>query len=89
VGPDGSAVLAQPAIERFAVYGRRLYRARVPLGQVGRWDILVSAGVDDARLAGTTVLDVWPDTGTPPLGSPAPSGPDHHPRRALAHGHGQ
>ncbi len=43
VGPDGSRVRSQPAAERFATYGRRLYRARVPLTEVGGWDIEVRA----------------------------------------------
>ncbi len=72
--PDGSVVLAQPAVERFATYGRRLYRARVPLHEVGRWEIEVSTEVDDRPYRGGASLDVSPDRGTPPLGSLVPGG---------------
>ena len=73
-GPDGSAVVAQPAVERFATYGRRLYRARVPLDQVGAWAVEVGAMVDGQRHTGTGLLEVWPDMGTPALGTLAPGG---------------
>lgn len=74
LGPDGSLVAAQPAIERFATYGRRLYRARVPLDEVGRWGVEVGADVGGLRHQGTTSLEVWPDMGTPALGSLVPGG---------------
>lgn len=73
-GPDGSALVAQPAVERFATYGRRLYRARVSLGQVGTWAVEVRAEIDGSPHVGSTVLEVWPDMGTPPLGAVAPGG---------------
>jgi len=72
--PDGTAVRAQPAVEQFATYGRRLYRARVPLDTLGRWDIEVSAELDGVRRDGTAVLEVSPDMGTPSLGSLVPGG---------------
>jgi hypothetical protein len=72
--PDGSGIRAQPAIEKFATYGRRLFRARVPLDELGRWDIIVSAELDGIGHTGVASLDVSPDMGTPPLGAPAPSG---------------
>jgi len=73
-GPDGSLQRAQPAIERFATYGRRLYRARVPLGALGRWEMEVSAEIDGDVQSGGAVLDVWPDGGTPALGMLVPGG---------------
>ncbi len=73
-GPDGSRVHATPAIERFATYGRRLYRARVPLGVTGRWAVDVQADVAAVGHEGRASLDVSPDMGTPPLGSQAPGG---------------
>lgn len=72
--PHGSGISAQPAIEKFATYGRRLFRARVPLDEIGRWDITVSAELDGVRHTGDASLDVSPDMGTPPLGALAPSG---------------
>lgn len=74
VGPSGQLVRAEPAIERFASYGRHLYRARVPLDEVGRWQVAVvtTDGVSDGQ--GSTVLDVWPDDGTPALGAEVPGG---------------
>ncbi len=72
--PDGGRVRAQPAIERFATYGRRLYRARVPLDELGRWDIQVSAETDGVASAGEASLEVSPDQGTPALGSLVPGG---------------
>ncbi len=72
--PDGSRRRFGPAVEQFATYGRRIYRARVPLGQIGRWEIDVSADIDGAAHAGAAGLDVSPDMGTPPLGSLVPGG---------------
>jgi hypothetical protein len=74
VGPDGSRVRSQPAAERFATYGRRLYRARVPLTEVGGWDIDVRATIDGVVHAGEAGLEVSPDQGTPALGSVVPGG---------------
>jgi hypothetical protein len=74
VGPDGSRVRTRPAVERFASYGRRLYRARVPLGSTGRWDIEVSGQIDGVVHVGQAHLDVDPDNGTPALGSRVPGG---------------
>jgi len=73
-GPDGSSVTARPAVEQFATYGRRLYRARVPLEALGRWRVSVSAEVDGASYAGESVIDVSDDMGTPALGSLVPGG---------------
>ena len=73
-GPHGSTLRSEPAIERFATYGRRLYRARVPLDTVGAWTVEVSAEVDGVPHSGSAILDVFDDLGTPPLGSLAPSG---------------
>jgi hypothetical protein len=72
--PDGSVLRSEPAVERFATYGRRLYRSRVPLDEVGRWTVDVAAEIEGEIRTGTAVLDVWPDLGTPPLGSRAPGG---------------
>ena len=56
-GPAGSSLRAEPAIERFATYGRRLYRARVPLGELGRWQIAVSAEIDGVTHSGSASLE--------------------------------
>ena len=73
-GPDGARVVAQPVIERFATYGRRLFRARVPLSAVGRWQVEVLAESHATVRRGAAVLDVLPDRGTPALGSFVPGG---------------
>ncbi len=73
-GPDGRAFTTTPAVERFATYGRRLYRARVPLGSVGEWRIEVGASIAGSPLSGSGRLDVQPDMGTPALGSQVPGG---------------
>jgi hypothetical protein len=73
-GPDGGVVTSTPVVERFATYGRRLYRARVPLEQVGRWSVEVTARIDDQSYRGLGRLDVSPDEGTPALGSQVPGG---------------
>lgn len=73
-GPDGGSFTTTPAIERFATYGRRLYRARVPLDRVGEWMVEVGATVHGARSVGRGKLDVGPDMGTPALGSLVPGG---------------
>lgn len=73
-GPDGRGFTSTPAIERFATYGRRLYRARVPLDRVGAWTIEAAADVDGAAAYGTGQLDVAPDDGTPALGTRVPGG---------------
>jgi hypothetical protein len=74
VGPSGQVVTAEPVVERFATYGRRIYRARVPLDEVGRWELRVGAAGEVEPGAGRTVLDVAPDQGTPALGSLVPGG---------------
>ncbi len=68
-GPSGQRLAVEPAIEQFATYGRRLYRARVPLGEVGRWEVRASADVAGRSFTGSTILDVSADVGTPALGS--------------------
>jgi len=73
ISPAGGVVRAVPAVERFATYARRLYRARVPLDRVGRWQVRVTT-TDAGEREGETVLDVWPDEGTPALGEPVPGG---------------
>ena len=73
-GPDGRSFTVTPAIEKFATYGRRLYRARVPLEQLGRWQVEASAAIDGATYAGEGRLDVFDDMGTPALGSLVPGG---------------
>ena len=74
VGPAGQLVRNEPAIERFASYGRRLYRARVPLDEVGRWRLLVRTADEGAALRGEALVEVFPDMGTPSLGSLVPGG---------------
>jgi hypothetical protein len=74
IGPSGQRVAAEPAIERFATYGRWLYRARVALDEVGRWQVDASASVGDTAYTGRTVLEVSADEGTPALGSTVPGG---------------
>jgi hypothetical protein len=77
-GPSGQRVSADTAIEQFATYGRHLYRTRVTLDEVGRWDVRVSGAADGSAdgsaVEGSTVLDVAPDGGTPALGSLVPGG---------------
>ena len=73
-GPDGTRVRSEPAVEQFATYGRRIYRSRIPLNEVGRWQIEVSARIDDVLHTGSAVLDVSADQGTPPLGAQVPGG---------------
>jgi hypothetical protein len=72
--PVGATVRVRPAVERFATYGRRLYRARLPLDALGRWEIEVSATRDGVKQVGIASLDVSDDMGTPPLGSRVPGG---------------
>lgn len=72
--PDGRVVTSRPAVEKYATYGRRLYRARVPLGQLGPWSVEVQATIDGRPYRGLGRLDVWADEGTPALGSPVPGG---------------
>lgn len=73
-GPEGRDVRALPAVEKFATYGRRLYRARVPLDQLGVWGVEVRATVDGRSHVGWGMLEVAPDEGTPALGSLVPGG---------------
>ena len=72
--PDGRVVTSEPAVEKYATYGRRLYRARLPLGQLGRWGVEVQATIDGRPYVGTGVLDVSADGDTPALGSLVPGG---------------
>lgn len=72
--PSGAAIVAVPAVERFATYARHLYRARVPLAELGRWQVRVTADDAGRPRSGSTVLDVSPDDGTPALGSAVPGG---------------
>jgi hypothetical protein len=82
--PDGAELAVVPAIERFATYGRRLYRARVPLAETGSWDMAVTADLDRSRYSGTTSLEVWDDRGTPRLGERVPGGETPTMRDALS-----
>jgi hypothetical protein len=74
VGPSGQALSVEPAIERFATYGRQVYRARVPLDEVGRWEVRAELDVDGSPRSGTGSLEVLADDGTPALGSLVPGG---------------
>jgi hypothetical protein len=73
-GPSGQRVAVEPAIERFATYGRRLYRSRVALDEVGTWEVSASVDEGGSVYTGTTVLEVSADEGTPALGSNVPGG---------------
>jgi len=73
-GPSGQRLAVEPAIEQFATYGRRLYRARVPLDEVGRWDVRASTEMAGTSYSGSTVLEVSADECTPALGSIVPGG---------------
>jgi hypothetical protein len=46
----------------------------VPLDEVGRWEVRVTADDGTGPRTGVTVLDVSPDDGTPALGSLVPGG---------------
>jgi hypothetical protein len=74
IGPSGHRVAIEPAIERFATYGRSLYRARVALDEVGAWEVSASADVGGTAFIGMTALEVSADEGTPALGSIVPGG---------------
>jgi hypothetical protein len=72
-GPDGvERAPVTPTVGRWAVTGRDLYVARVPLDQVGPWTADVSVDWNGETLTGTMDLTVSPDNGTPPLGQPVP-----------------
>lgn len=73
-GPDGDGIVSEPVVEQFATYGRRLYRARVPIDTVGRWQVEARARFDGSVARGSAVFDVFPDGGTPGLGSLVPGG---------------
>jgi hypothetical protein len=87
VGPQGSRLRSQPAIERFATYGRWLYRARAVLPEVGRWGIDVGADIDGVAQVGRATFEVSPDLGTPALGALVPGGdtPTMRDARSLMH----
>ena len=75
IGPSGQAFTVDPAIERFATYGRSLYRARVPArrgGSLGGARRPADAAARPGRAS--PILDVSPDDGTPALGSLVPGG---------------
>lgn len=74
VGPNGSQLRIRPVVERFATYGRRIYRARVPLRRAGRWRVEVRAGVEASARHGSASLTVSEDGATPALGALAPGG---------------
>jgi hypothetical protein len=73
-GPSGQRLAVEAAIEQFATYGRQLYRVRVPLDEVGRWDVRASTEMAGTSYSGATVLEVSEDEGTPALGSIVPGG---------------
>jgi hypothetical protein len=74
VSPDGVARdPVTPTTGRWAVTGRDLYVARVPLDQEGTWFADVSVEWGGRTLRGASPFLVSPDDGTPALGSPAPS----------------
>ena len=72
-GPSGQRVVNEPAVERFATYGRRLYRANVPLDEVGIWQLLVRTQASP-EANGSAAVEVFPDMGTPALGAKVPGG---------------
>jgi hypothetical protein len=72
--PDGDVIALEAALERFATYGRALYRVRVPFSQLGHWQVSVDAMIEGHALRGVSVLEVSPDDGTPALGSHVPGG---------------
>jgi hypothetical protein len=74
VGPTGQRLRNEPAVERFASYGRRLYRARVPFDEVGRWRLLVQTVGESLPAGGEALVEVYPDMGTPAIGSLVPGG---------------
>lgn len=86
-GPGGTRLRVAPAIERFATYGRELYRVRVHLGTPGQWRLAVQADLDGVPHRGETGFDVWDDHGTPRLGGPVPGGetPTMRDARSLMH----
>jgi len=61
-----------PTVGRWAVTGRDLYVARVPLDQLGTWTATVSLEWGGETLTGTSPFRVSPDGATPPLGEPVP-----------------
>lgn len=74
-GPDGQRVEAVPVeLERFALTGRDLYAASLPLDATGRWTVEATATVGDRQLTGSGTFEVYPDEGTPALGSQVPGG---------------
>jgi hypothetical protein len=85
--PTGLSLAVRPALERFATYGRRLYRARVPLEEVGHWRVDVAAEIDGLPQSGSADLEVWDDGDTPRLGALAPAGetPTMRDARSLMH----
>lgn len=85
--PRGRTTEATPVIERFATYGRRLYRVRLALDELGTWGVRAEARLGDARSSGDAALEVSPDRGTPPLGALAPGGDTPTLRDAMSHLH--
>jgi len=61
-----------PIVGRWAVTGRDLYVARVPLDTVGTWQATVAVDWGGETLEGTSPFSVLPDNGTPLLGRPVP-----------------
>ena len=72
-GPDGVARdPVTPTTGRWAVTGRDLYVARVALDQVGTWTASVGIEWGGQTLNGSSAFTVYPDDGTPALGTRAP-----------------
>ena len=74
IGPGGQRLRNEPVAERFAAYGRPVYRARVPLDETGDWQLLAWVSGEEPAAAGSARVEVFPDMGTPPLGSLVPGG---------------
>ncbi len=72
--PGGGVINSQPAIEKYATYGRRLYRARVTFEELGDWSVAVEATIEGEEYHGDGRLEVWPDMGTPALDALVPGG---------------
>ncbi|MFN8622089.1 MAG: hypothetical protein U0869_15265 [Chloroflexota bacterium] len=62
-----------PTVGRWAVTGRDLYVSRVHLDQVGTWTADVTVEWGGEQLEGSSTFEVYPDDGTPALGSKVPA----------------
>lgn len=74
VAPDGTRGAAVRAeLGRWAVTGRDLWVADVPLAATGTWGVEVRADGPDGTRTGAGTIVVRPDDGTPALFCPAPA----------------